>query len=510
MHTNPDLLVGTPHNPPGYEMIRNISRAARAYHDLFPYPQYSQMTRDWKIEDRGPFPRCLPFVNHIVEKGVQFLFARPLTFRCETDSGTETVTNTWTANDMTRRSLVVGRIGALSGGVALKWWYDKEEGGVKIDVLDPAEQTRFYWDSLYTDKLLMVRTQVPVWNHVKGYYEWCREDWTDKTHVVYKPVPVASISQNQISDPYTTARKADGFEHWEIDYTEKNPFKVIPFWYIKNREDGTQYGLGDLWRFYNIVDLVNFTRDLEHKSNQKIVNPDKAFIDLAAPENEANTSANPVEVDVLETKDGAGQQGKIWQFEQDPDFRIYLNRYAEELMKQLYDATGCVDIDYADVTNKGYMTAAVMHQLYAPLIDRTEEKRQCYGEDGLCVFFERMGIGMRNAGVEGWDEVEDVQAVWPSYFSLAEAELMEAAERQVYLVQNNLTTMERAIRYVAAKDSVIDVDNLIEEIQQQFALKAIGANVAQVIEVQEKEDEEQKEEEGYEGFKELTVLPEDE
>lgn len=179
-------------------------------------------------------------------------------------------------------------------------------------------------------------------------------------------------------------------------------------------------------------------------------------------------------------------------------------------MKQLYDATGCVDIDYAEVTNKGYMTAAVMHQLYAPLIDRTEEKRQCYGEDGLCVFFERMGIGMRNAGVEGWGEVEDVQAVWPSYFSLAEAELMEAAERQVYLVQNNLTTMERAIRYVAAKDSVIDVDNLIEEIQQQFALKAIGANVAQVIEVQEKEDEEQKKEEGYEGFKELTVLPEDE
>jgi len=80
----------------------------------------------------------------------------------------------------------------------------------------------------------------------------------------------------------------------------------------------------------------------------------------------------------------------------------------------------------------------------------------------------------------------------------------------VYLVQNNLTTMERAIRYVAAKDSVIDVDNLIEEIQQQFALKAIGANVAQIIEVQEKEDEEQKEEEGYEGFEELSVLPEEE
>ena len=148
-----------------------------------------------------------------------------------------------------------------------------------------------------------------------------------------------------------------------------------------------------------------------------------------------------------------------------------------------------------------------MHQLYAPLIDRTEEKRQCYGEDGLCVFFERMGIGMRNAGVEGWDEVEDVQAVWPAYFSLAEAELMEAAERQVYLVQNNLTTIDRAIRYVAAKDSVIDVDVLIEEIQKEFALKAIGANVAQIMEVEEKEDEGQKKEEGYEGFTEIPILP---
>jgi hypothetical protein len=84
---------------------------------------------------------------------------------------------------------------------------------------------------------------------------------------------------------------------------------------------------------------------------------------------------------------------------------------------------------------------------------------------------------------------------------------MEAAERQVYLVQNNLTTIDRAIRYVAAKDSVIDVDNLIEDIEREFVLKSKGASLAQTLEVEEEEDEEQKKEEGGEGFKQLDVLP---
>src|SRR5450631_3703435 len=104
--TDPNSLLGTPHNPPGFGMARLISRAARAYHALGPYPSYSAMTKNWKVEERGPYPRCLPFVQDIVTKGARWLFGKPLTFRIEGDPGqSKALNDLWTSNDMGRRSV---------------------------------------------------------------------------------------------------------------------------------------------------------------------------------------------------------------------------------------------------------------------------------------------------------------------------------------------------------------------------------------------------------------------
>jgi hypothetical protein len=314
----------------------------------------------------------------------------------------------------------------------------------------------------------MARIQFPQWNAKDGNWYWYREDWTDEELVIYKMQPSGTWGSMANNDPYSQAAQVDIYENWQVDKREKNPFGIIPLWYIRNKETGTDYGEGDLWKFYQTVDLINFTRDLAHKDNQKSIDPDKAFIDLMAGAEEQGQSDGPQGVSVLQTTDDAKSQGKIEVIQTNAALRPHVDAFAENLMKELYSATGMPDFEPQEITNKGNLTSAVLTQLYSPTIKVTNMKRQCYGEDGICVFLERMSQGLTKANVQGWKPVLDVQVLWPPYFEQTEEEKMELANRQAFLVENNFTTHDRAIDAIASADHVADVDILKQKLESQI------------------------------------------
>lgn len=62
------------YSPPGWIMARWQAMEAGAYHNLTPYPMWA--FNEWKTEDRGPLPRCMPLPRSIVKKSAQWLFGR--------------------------------------------------------------------------------------------------------------------------------------------------------------------------------------------------------------------------------------------------------------------------------------------------------------------------------------------------------------------------------------------------------------------------------------------------
>lgn len=460
-------LINTTALPAGLREARILARKAKAYHSLRPYPFVA--FQEWKVEERGPLPICRPFVKHIVQKGADWLFLKPVHFKVEDDKAlTDLVNKVWNDNCMGSRATGMAVTGALSGAVDLKWSKpDKDKDDVTIEVYDPTEHTRFYFDQTDPTKLLMARIQVPFYDYLTKKWFWKREDWTDDTWTTYDPLPCRENAEQTGLNPYKFADEADKSQFLNPN-TVANPFGIVPFWRVKNQESGDEWGFGDLWPYYQVVDQINFQRDLGHKENQKRSDPKLAYIDLTQPNNEApDMSGAPGAVEVLVSEDG--KEGRIEVVEGSHDILAEIKIFADDLKRELYAAVGSVDFGPEDVTNKGNLTTAVITQLYAPLIEATERKRTLYGEDGVSVFFERMCKGLAKASVKGWKETEDVQTVWPQVVEMTEEEKTVAVTRQQTMVDSAFTTHERATREIAVQDGVVDVDELVKEVETQKA-----------------------------------------
>lgn len=455
-------LINTTALPPGLREARTMARRAKAYHMLRPYPYVSFQT--WKEEDRGPLPICRPFVRNIVQKAADWLFLKPVHFKVEEDKAmTDLVNKTWSDNCMGSRSIEAALLGGLSGSVDLKW-STPEQDKVSIEILDPTEQTRLYYDQQDQTKLLMARIQVCVFDFSQKKWVWKREDWTDQYWVTYEP-QTCSVAEG--GSPYAKCDEADKAV-FIIKDKVKNPFGIIPVWRIRNQASSDEWGYGDLWPYFQVVDQINFQRNLGHKANQKRVDPKVAYIDLEQPANDApDMSDNPGTVEVYESS--SEKEGKIQVIEGTHDILAEISEFAAELKRELLNAVGSVDFSPEDITNKGNYTTAVVKQLYAPIIESTTRKRGLYGEDGLSVFFERMSKGCSFAKVKGWKEVEDVQTIWPQVVEMTEDEKTVARNRQALNVQDAFTTHERATRELAVQDGVVDVDELLEETEAQKA-----------------------------------------
>jgi hypothetical protein len=459
-----DSLIGTKHLPPHFAYVRGEGRRAKAYFNLKPYPIYG--FQRWKTETSGPLPRCRPFVQRIAKMGAEWLFGKPVQFKVQGyDDLSAFINGTWSANRMGSKALDLARKASLIGGFVLKFSYDETQSPFpRITALEQAEQTRLYFDAHDTETLLMARIQYAVMDPTDGEWYWHREDWTDAEYVVYDRIKVQSasgLSQSASINPYDYSETADNSQ-WVIKSREPNKFRIIPVWLVRNRLSGDWYGCGDLWDLYDAVDQINFTRDLGHKDNQKRVNPKTAYIDLDIPENESPAENSAGAIVALEST-GDARSGRVELLEPRGNARADIDQFARDLQRELFDAAGITDLSPETLGGKGAMTAAVIRMVFDSTIRTTEEKRRLYGEDGFCMFFERMLIGLTNLGVLSAPKEADVQCLWPSLISLTPEDLRAMTETYASMVEKGLTTQKRAIRAIAVATDVNDSDALLDE-----------------------------------------------
>jgi hypothetical protein len=317
----------------------------------------------------------------------------------------------------------------------------------------------------------MARIQYPIYNAANGQWYWHREEYTDKVHRVYKDVAMSELT-NDITwtDPFTLVEKIEDYKTWTIESEEPNGFGIIPLWYAKNRDTGTEVGKGDLWTLFESIDQFNFTHNISHTDNQKSIDPGKAYIDLTAAEGEQPSLSGNAKVIVVESAEDTskgGSQGKIHEFSSNAAVRPHVDKFAEDLEHEIYSAAGWVKVDSEEVSNKGNLTVAVLTQLYGPCIKTINGKRQTMGEDGVCVFLERMTEGLTTLGVQGWTVAEDIQPIWQPFFEESEQEKQMRVTRVVLEMQNFLTTHARAVKEVAAANGILDTDTLLQEVEAE-------------------------------------------
>lgn len=459
--TGADLL-GKAIVPQGHPDRLRMARMARAYHAMAPYPRWG--FSEWKTEDRGPLPRCLPHCRRIVEEQARSLFGKPVTFKADTPEQGEWLNDVWNFNNMGGRSVAMAGLGGLAGSVVLKWSVDEQRSKtpVRIDVLDAAEQAQCFFDPHDPEKLLMMRVCYPYFDYADQKWKLYTEDWTDETHVTYVPRVIenaTTLDQAYVGAPQAMSRDL------VPQSTKANPFGIVPAWQISNTEGEGPYGMGDCWPLFQLVDMLNFIFDLRYKDNQNRVMPGKVYIDAKQEDSEPPTMMSGSEESL---KSDDGKQAKVEILETNPAFREYLAADYEEAQHLVADAAGGVFLRPDDITGKGAMSALVLDLMFRPLDAKVEEKRKLYGEDGVCVFFERLTKGLANSSFKalGPGVVEDCAVLWPSMRPLPPEEKRVEVDRQAAMVAAGFTTRKRAVMALAAMDDVADPDELAEETEE--------------------------------------------
>ena len=457
-------LIGTKHLPPYFRVMRDSSRMASAYHGLSPYPRYG--FQDWKTESRGPLPRCFPLSRWIVEQGASWLFGKPITFRCEGDDKfAEEVNEVWAKCRMSSKAVNSALIGGQAGGVVVGFSIDKKKGPkISLNVYHPFEQCRLYFD--VSGELGMVRLQYPYYDNSKGAWFWHREDWDEKNVGTYNPIAIPQATGNQFVDPYLLADIQET-EAWGEPKVKAHGMGVLPFVYIRNSDYGGLYGEGDLWRMFPLIDLYNFTLDLEHKDNQKRVDPEKVYIDLEREAQDDDAPVGPGSEDAMRSVTEKG--GRVEIVEPKGQVREHIREYGKGVRQAILEACGRVHVSPEDITNKGNMTRAVMEQIHQPIIRATEAKRVLYGEDGYCKLFELAYQALANMGVKGYSQKSevDVQIVWPELIPIQAEDKAAVAAYYSQLVQNNVITQDKYVEAVASIEGILDVDQLKKDLVVQ-------------------------------------------
>lgn len=474
-----ESLVGKEVTPDGYRIWRAFATEAQAYHVGSPYPEFS--FRGWRKEERGPLPLVMPFVQSIPRKAAQWLFGRPIDITCEDEAFQDLIVDAWADSRMDSRMVAAAETGAVMGKVGVKFDYDETREGcpLRFRIIQPW-MMRTYHDPHDQSAVLMVRIQYPYRDYNSGQLMMYREDWTDKTHAVYEPVPVTSFyawdspdkrfgSSGAPDDDDLRAQKT------ELKYTKKpNPFGVIPVIEIHNIDRGRGYGTGDLWGMYRIIDRINLAYALHDRHNQKNVDPHLLLIDLEAASDDAPQVLAPGEgIQLASTSE---RTGKAEQLTTDAAIRPHIRQYAEDLLKMLLDAVGSVIVDEEKVTNKGNLTQAVMTQMYAPLVLSTEEKRKAYGHDGLTRLFDAVAQGLANykgaltnkdvsKAVAGFDpkDPESLRCVinWPDYFDATDEDKQARLTRYTTEVGAGFMPHDEAAKRIALMEGCEDTEDYL-------------------------------------------------
>jgi len=479
-----NALINTRTKPAGYDQIKLQALQANAYHTLDPYPAFH--FQDWKTEERGPYPRCMPLAKGIVRTGAKWLFGRKLTFTIKGNKKLQEIFNdAWKVNRMPTRMVAGAEKAALQGTMVLKFAYDAKQG-LRFSLLSPIDNCRVFFDPIDQDKILMLRIQFPYYEAAENKWYFYREEWTDQQIVHYKPLE-AIIRPLSLTSSYGTFSYGSSFvvsggsdpdltDRWQEEKRESNPFGLVPAVVIRNVESDSTWGVGDLWSYYRIFDRVNLAYHLMDRSNQFDSEPTPVYIDLMADRDDLDKPLAPgqglsLKTDVL-AEGAEGRQGKVDMLEPAGKLRPYITEYAKDLRKQIYDAVGHVELHQDEITNKGNLTQAVLAQLYGPLIIATDEKRKTYGDDGIVLFLEKVALGCKKAGIKDFASVDvdslesyEVELNWPQYFHLTEQEKFVSLERLVMAEQSGYVDHELAVREYCDIEQVVDVEELVAKMK---------------------------------------------
>lgn len=500
-------LINTPRAPAGYAAVMRLAAEASAYDALNPYPWWH--FHEWKPEERGPYPRAMPFIRSIIRRGARWVWGKTPQIDVgppaeRGDDGKRRpkpaadlekyLREAWVRNRMPSRMLSASAQAGVRGGFALKFSYDETAPvPLRFSVLGLGE-TRLYHDPHDADRLLMARIQYPYQDPADGKWYLHREEWTEAEWVTYQPViahwqptqlytpggmlngPMVATVQDGNTDP-------DAYHGW-IPTRARNPFGVIPLQPVKNLDCDGAWGIGDLWGLFRVVDRVNLTYHLMDRSNQHDADPTMILIDVDTETLDLErplAPGQPLSAKSDETDTGEAKHGQVVMAEARGSLRPAMQEYAKDLRRQIVEAASSVEVDPESFTNKGNMTQSVLAQLYGPLVEITREKRQCQGEDGAGKFLETVIRGMANLGRGPREfrgvQVDDpesysVELCWPDLLPTSEDEKTAKVTRLKSEAEAGWMPPERAAGMVAHIEGVEDVEAFEDEIQALLAAKA--------------------------------------
>lgn len=470
--------------PNQWSATKSLSIKGRAYYCGLPYPWFS--FRNWKTEELGPYPVCLPLPKAISNQTARWLFGKPPTLSFQNEILDRFYQPVLKANRINTRLLANATRASYAGNFVVKFSYDMDDDPQLRFDFYPIEFVRFYFHPHVQHKVVGVQLVYPFFDLETGDLHYYREDWTEDKVVVYKPmnmaVPIMPTSNPWMSRLIPEAAERELLGKWEIAKTKKNEFGILPFQLVKNLDDDGEYGLGDYWMVFDVIDRMNFTYHLEHMSNQLHSTPTTVFLDVEGTEVELDRPLRPNEALSLrsaETEAGTTATGKVELVEPKGHIRPHMREYAEALRQAVLEATSTVLLRPEDVVNKGKLTQSVMSQTYEPLVQLTEEKRRTFGEEGLTQLFVKVAKGLKNLGVPEFQgvDVSDVSETapiihWNKMFKLSEDEAFAAFDRLDREAERKYLPVEEVIKRICELEGIPNVEAVIasqtSEVEKAF------------------------------------------
>lgn len=459
--------------PPGFSDYKKKAQTNRAYYNGDPYPYFG--FQNWKTEELGPFPRCMPIPKAITRRFALWLFGKPISFKFLNDEKiNEFFQKAWKQNKLNVKLTNQAREAGINGAIAIKFHYDKKSSTpLRFLFLSAVDEVKFYYNPHDCDEVDMVRVQYPYYDYAEKAWFWYREEWTKDQFVEYQPVKIDNYGINS-NNPYLFTGSPlfpaiDIEQQWEVRKSSKNPYGLIPIILIKNFENDTEFGEGDLFDLWRPLDRINLTYHLMDKSNQLDIDPMKAFIDLEPKEGDSidTPTAPGSSLDLKSTTDEEGnpKQGKIEVVETQSKIREHLIQYAKEVTTMVFDAVGAVFPRQEHITNKGALTQSVLIQMYAPMLEVVGEKRKSFGEDGIIRLLKTVCMALANLGVDEFKSLKDVNDLsddklefsltWFKQFEQTEDEKFSEFDRIDRESIGGYLPIERAIKKVADLEEIV-------------------------------------------------------
>ena len=458
-------------------------RAWRYWNGTAYEPAYAQDYQhpyiEWDETRKGPRPRIRPVPKRIADLSATFLFGdipqlmapdseqhaemtRKTPENTRTDTLQQLVMDIWRMNSFDANLLVEARACSLDGGTIYKfaWTPQVRTRPIAVSTLSPfdVQVTR---DPLDPQIIESVRIQFKYHDKKSDRWYLHQEVWTDDTYRIY--VPLETSENDEIA-----AIRSLGGEGWPIAEQGRNMFGIIPLVYIPNRViKGDPDGYGDFWDLFDKIDEYNHTRWLQHHHNQTELNPATILVNAVY----GGTSIKPDDFVRL-----TGQNADIKRLETVGSMREWVEQSATDLRHEIFDGAGYDDVNPEIITNKGNLTRAVWELLNAKNIKTTQEKRVHWGENGLCVLFENILLGLSRLPdatamypcLRSIDETDqdtyDIEIRWPEFYPVQPEEMTAVISNLNMAIESGFTTRMRAVEEYATAADIHDVNALMEDL----------------------------------------------